>query len=101
MVLTRPRARVIQSSTPATTYDVAAGGRLLDAPRRARSPRRSRSRRSGRLFAKEVRMAKALVLTAITGARAGERHVLASRVATVGSASSNDLVLRDRLIEPR
>jgi len=46
-------------------------------------------------------MAKALVLTAITGARAGERHVLASRVSTVGSASSNDLVLRDRLIEPR
>jgi hypothetical protein len=46
-------------------------------------------------------MAKALVLHAITGARAGERHVLAARVNSIGSASNNDMVLHDRLLSPR
>lgn len=51
-------------------------------------------------FSKEDGMAKALVLTAITGTQAGKRYSLASRVTTIGSASKNDIVLHDRLIEP-
>jgi predicted component of type VI protein secretion system len=62
----------------------------------ARKPRRVPT-----LFPKEGQMTKALILTAITGPQAGERHKLAARVNKVGSASSNDLVLHDRLIEPR
>ena len=46
-------------------------------------------------------MAKALVLTAITGTQAGKRHSLTARITTIGSATSNDIVLSDRLIEPR
>ena len=46
-------------------------------------------------------MAKALVLRAITGSHAGQRHTLAARVNTIGSAATNDLVLHDRLIGPR
>lgn len=46
-------------------------------------------------------MAKALVLTAITGSQAGQQIKLMARVNTIGSASSNDMVLHDRLIEPR
>jgi hypothetical protein len=46
-------------------------------------------------------MAKALVLRAITGTNAGQRHTLAARVNTIGSAANNDLVLHDRLLGPR
>ncbi|KPV51547.1 hypothetical protein SE17_20575 [Kouleothrix aurantiaca] len=46
-------------------------------------------------------MAKALVLRAITGTHAGKRHTLTGRVSTVGSAASNDVVLHDRLVNPR
>jgi pSer/pThr/pTyr-binding forkhead associated (FHA) protein len=46
-------------------------------------------------------MAKALTLTAITGAQLGRRHTLTNRVCSVGSASSNDLVLHDRQIDTR
>jgi pSer/pThr/pTyr-binding forkhead associated (FHA) protein len=46
-------------------------------------------------------MAKALALTAITGVQHGRRYTLVNRVNTVGSASSSDLVLHDRAIEPR
>jgi pSer/pThr/pTyr-binding forkhead associated (FHA) protein len=45
-------------------------------------------------------MAKALILTALTGTQAGKRHTLTTRVTKIGSASNNDLVLHDRLIEP-
>ena len=37
-------------------------------------------------------MAKALVLRAITGTNAGQRHTLSARVNTIGSAANNDLV---------
>jgi type III secretion system (T3SS) inner membrane Yop/YscD-like protein len=53
------------------------------------------------LSSKEESMAKALVLRAITGPQAGQRHVLTARVSTIGTASSNDLVLHDRLLNPR
>ena len=46
-------------------------------------------------------MAKALVLRAITGSNAGQRHTLTARVNTIGSATTNDLVLHDRLLGPR
>jgi hypothetical protein len=46
-------------------------------------------------------MAKALVLRAITGTNAGQRHTLSARVNTIGSAATNDLVLHDRLLGPR
>jgi hypothetical protein len=46
-------------------------------------------------------MAKALVLRAITGSNAGQRHLLTARINTIGSASGNDLVLHDRLLGPR
>jgi hypothetical protein len=46
-------------------------------------------------------MAKALVLRAITGSNAGQRHTLAARINTIGSAPNNDLVLHDRLLGPR
>lgn len=46
-------------------------------------------------------MAKALVLTAISGSQVGKRHTLTARINKIGSASNNDLVLRDRMIEPR
>ena len=46
-------------------------------------------------------MAKALVLTAITGSHAGKRLTLSERVNTIGSASGNTVVLHDRQIEPR
>jgi predicted component of type VI protein secretion system len=45
-------------------------------------------------------MAKALVLTAITGTQAGKRLTLTTRVTKIGSAPKNDLVLHDRSIEP-
>jgi pSer/pThr/pTyr-binding forkhead associated (FHA) protein len=53
------------------------------------------------LVNREARMAKALVLRAITGSQAGQRHTLAARTNTVGTAANSDLVLRDRLLEPR
>jgi hypothetical protein len=46
-------------------------------------------------------MAKALVLRAITGSNAGQRHTLAARVNTIGSDAGNDVVLHDRLLGPR
>ncbi|HEX9372586.1 MAG TPA: FHA domain-containing protein [Roseiflexaceae bacterium] len=46
-------------------------------------------------------MSKALVLRAITGSHAGQRHRLSARVNTIGSAPTNDLVLTDRLLGPR
>ena len=46
-------------------------------------------------------MAKGLVLRAITGSHAGQRHVLSARVNTIGSAPNNDMVLHDRLLGPR
>ena len=46
-------------------------------------------------------MSKALVLRAITGSQAGHRHHLSARTNTVGAAPGNDLVLRDRMLEPR
>ena len=46
-------------------------------------------------------MAKALVLTAITGSQAGKRISLAARVNTIGSAPTNDVVLHDRQIMTR
>jgi pSer/pThr/pTyr-binding forkhead associated (FHA) protein len=46
-------------------------------------------------------MAKALVLRAVTGSRAGERHTLAARVNSIGTAPGNDMVLHDRLLSPR
>lgn len=46
-------------------------------------------------------MAKALVLRAITGTQAGKRHVVTARVSSIGTAASNDLVLHDRLLNPR
>ena len=46
-------------------------------------------------------MAKALVLRAITGSNAGQRHILAARVNTIGSAANNDVVQHDRLLGPR
>ena len=46
-------------------------------------------------------MAKALVLHAITGTNAGQRHSLAARINTIGSAANNDLVLHDRLLGAR
>ena len=42
-----------------------------------------------------------LVLTAITGGQAGKHYTVTERVTRVGSAASNDLVLKDRQIEPR
>jgi hypothetical protein len=46
-------------------------------------------------------MAKALVLRAITGTQAGARYPLANRSSTIGTASTNDVVLHDRLLSPR
>jgi pSer/pThr/pTyr-binding forkhead associated (FHA) protein len=46
-------------------------------------------------------MAKALVLRAITGSNAGQRHTLTARTNTVGTASTNDLVLSDRQLGAR
>jgi len=46
-------------------------------------------------------MAKALVLTAITGSHAGKRITLSARVNTIGSAPTNNVVLHDRQIESR
>jgi hypothetical protein len=46
-------------------------------------------------------MAKALVLRAITGTQAGLRHTLINRSSTIGTASTNDVVLHDRLLTPR
>lgn len=46
-------------------------------------------------------MAKALVLRAISGTHVGKRHTLSARVNSIGTASSNDLVLHDRLLSPR
>src|SRR4051794_3402289 len=53
------------------------------------------------LSLKEENMAKGLVLRAITGSHAGQRHMLAARVNTIGSAPNNDMVLHDRLLGPR
>lgn len=46
-------------------------------------------------------MAKALVLTAVTGVQIGRRHTLANRTNTVGSAAGSDLVLHDRQLDAR
>jgi predicted component of type VI protein secretion system len=46
-------------------------------------------------------MTKALVLRAITGGQAGQRHTLTARTNTVGTAAGNDLTLSDRLLSPR
>ena len=46
-------------------------------------------------------MPKALLLRAITGTQAGSRHVLTNRSSTIGTASTNDVVLHDRLLTPR
>ncbi|MEN9936381.1 MAG: hypothetical protein RLZZ387_2960 [Chloroflexota bacterium] len=46
-------------------------------------------------------MAKAIVLTAITGVQLGRRHSLSSRSNSVGSANTNDLVLHDRHLDAR
>lgn len=46
-------------------------------------------------------MAKALVLTAVTGVQLGRKYSLGNRVNTVGSATSSDLVLHDRQIDVR
>ena len=46
-------------------------------------------------------MAKALILRAITGTQAGQRHMLTNRSSTIGTASTNDVVLHDRLLTPR
>ncbi len=46
-------------------------------------------------------MAKALVLRAISGTHAGKRHTLTARVNSIGTASTNDVVLHDRLLSPR
>jgi pSer/pThr/pTyr-binding forkhead associated (FHA) protein len=48
-----------------------------------------------------IDMAKALVLRAVTGSRAGERHTLAARVNTVGTAPGNDMIVHDRLLNAR
>lgn len=45
-------------------------------------------------------MPKALVLTAMTGLQPGKRITLSARVNTIGSTSSNDVVLHDRLVAP-
>jgi hypothetical protein len=50
---------------------------------------------------KEDSMAKALVLTAITGPQAGKRITLSARTSTIGSAAGSDVVLHDRLIGAR
>jgi hypothetical protein len=65
------------------------------------SGRSGRRVRSDGAVSEEGIMAKALVLRAITGSNAGQRHTLAARVNTIGSAATNDLVLHDRLIGPR
>jgi pSer/pThr/pTyr-binding forkhead associated (FHA) protein len=46
-------------------------------------------------------MAKMLILTAVTGSQLGKRHTLSARTSVIGSASGCDVVLHDRLIEPR
>ena len=46
-------------------------------------------------------MTKALVLRAITGPTAGQRHTLTERTNVVGTAATNELVLQDRLLGPR
>jgi len=46
-------------------------------------------------------MAKALVLTVVTGSQLGKRYTLAGRTNLIGSASACDMVLYDRLVEPR
>jgi hypothetical protein len=46
-------------------------------------------------------MAKALILRAITGSNAGQRHTLSARVNSIGTATTDDLVLQDRLLGPR
>jgi hypothetical protein len=66
-----------------------------------RNVRFDRRIRSDDAASEEGNMAKALVLRAITGTNAGQRHTLAARVNTIGSAANNDLVLHDRLLGPR
>lgn len=46
-------------------------------------------------------MAKALVLTSISGARLGVRYTLGGRSNTIGSAAGCDLVLTDKSVQPR
>ncbi|GAB4117829.1 MAG: FHA domain-containing protein [Roseiflexaceae bacterium] len=46
-------------------------------------------------------MAKALVLTAVTGTQIGKKHVLSGRTSIIGSTPGCDLVLYDRAIEAR
>ena len=54
-----------------------------------------------RVFSKEGVMAKALVLTAITGSQAGKRITLSGRTSSIGSAATNEVVLHDRLVSAR
>jgi predicted component of type VI protein secretion system len=49
----------------------------------------------------EVVMAKTLVLTAVTGSQLGRKYPLAGRNAFIGSDAKCDVVLHDRLVEPR
>lgn len=46
-------------------------------------------------------MAKMLILTAVTGAQLGKRFTVSGRNSVIGSATGCDVVLVDRLIEPR
>jgi predicted component of type VI protein secretion system len=46
-------------------------------------------------------MAKALVLTSISGARLGVRYTLTGRSNMIGSASGCDLMLTDKSVQPR
>jgi pSer/pThr/pTyr-binding forkhead associated (FHA) protein len=46
-------------------------------------------------------MAKMLILAAVTGAQVGKRFTLSGRNSVIGSAPGCDMVLHDRLIEPR
>lgn len=45
-------------------------------------------------------MSKALVLTVMTGPQIGKSHTVTERTAKIGSASSNEIVLADRAVEP-
>jgi predicted component of type VI protein secretion system len=46
-------------------------------------------------------LAKALILTIITGMRIGQRHEVAARTSVLGSNAACDVVIQDRQIEPR
>jgi pSer/pThr/pTyr-binding forkhead associated (FHA) protein len=46
-------------------------------------------------------MAKALVLTVVTGTQLGKKYTLTGRTNVIGSAPGCEMVLYDRLVEPR